>query len=209
MVPFFFQVIILFALFSPSRYRVWGRSPILDTTFVQKAVQHGFHAFSHHVFTSMMWFRCSLFIVIWSVIGIFCIIPVILWGQLGMLIRGSPGDYCKIPNNSNSFWDMWFTLLYLGARLQTPMAGGWFLWYSGFFRAEGSVCGVRPAMWDLGFFPAEVLVWSRQLLAMSGSRWPRWALWFFMEMWRCWSKVNVRCCRHSVASWQRLHLFLG
>ena len=164
-----FQVIILFLLFYPSRYQLWGWCPILDTTFVQQVVQYGFHTFPYLVFNSAIWVGCSLFIITSFVVSIFLVTFVILSRQLGMFMRGFPGEYCRIHYNSNSLWDPGFTLLYFGTRTWIPTAGMWFLQHSGFFQVKGLAWGVQPATWVLRCFPAEVLVWGRQLMAMSGS----------------------------------------
>ena len=112
-----FQVIILFSLFYPFRYRLWGWCPILDTTFIQQAVQYGFHTFPYLVFNSAIWVGCSLFIVTSFVVSIFSVTFVILSRQLGMFMRGFPGEYCRIHYNSNSLWDPGFTLLYCNGRI--------------------------------------------------------------------------------------------
>ena len=110
-----FQVIIFFSLFHPSRCRVWGWSPFLDTAFVQQSIQHGFHAFPHLVFPATIqfgfWFLS--FVVAWSVVVIF--IFIILSRHLGMLVQDSPGNYHEFPYDSDSLWDPRFPLLHLGA----------------------------------------------------------------------------------------------
>ena len=80
-----FQVIILFLLFYPSRYRLWGWCPILDTTFVQQAVQYGFHTFPYIVFNSAIWVGCSLFIITSFVVSIFSVTLVFKSPVLGLL----------------------------------------------------------------------------------------------------------------------------